>query len=74
MTVYMCFENQSLFYKCWQLKNAGKLFAFWFFNKILNVELIENSATTKIFHIIDVENLLQVDSIEGLINNSSSYF
>ena len=67
----MCFENQSLFYKCWQLKNAGKLL---FFNKILNVELIENSATTKIFHIIDVENLLQVDSIEGLINNSSSYF
>ena len=24
----MCFESQSLFYKCWQLKNVGKLFFF----------------------------------------------
>ena len=68
----MCFENQSLFYRCQQLKNVGKLFSFWFFNNMLNVKLIENGLVTKIFHIIDLENLLQVDSIEELINGPSS--
>ena len=68
----MCFENQSLFYRCRQLKNVGKLFSFWFFNNTLNVKLIENGPVTKIFHVIDLENLLQVDSIEELINNLSS--
>ena len=65
----MCFENQSLFYKCRQLKNVGKLFSFWFFNNTLNVKLIENSSITKIFHISDLENLLQINSIEELLNN-----
>ena len=65
----MCFENQSLFYKCHQLKNVGKLFYFWFFNNTLNVKLIENGPITKIFHISDLENLLQVDNIEELIDN-----
>ena len=68
----MCFENQSLFYKCRQLKNVGKLFSFWFFNNTLNVKLIENGPITKIFHISDVENLLQINSIEELLNNPSS--
>ena len=68
----MCFENQSLFYKCRQFKNVGKLFSFWFFSNILNVKLTENGPITKIFHINDLENLLQVDSIEELINNPSS--
>ena len=69
----MCFENQSLFYRCRQLKNVGKLFPFWFFNNTLNAKLIENGPATKFFHIIDLENLLQADSIEELINNPSSY-
>ena len=51
------FENQSLFYRYWQLKNVGKLFFFWFFNNTLNVELIEKGPVTKIFYIIDLENL-----------------
>ena len=68
----MCFENQSLFYKCHQLKNVGKLFSFWFFKNILNIKLIENSPITKIFHISDLKNLLQVNSIEELLNNPSS--
>ena len=68
----MCFENQSLFYKCRQLKNVGKLFSFWFFNNTLNVKLIENGPITKIFHISDLENLLQINSIEELLNNPSS--
>ena len=68
----MCFENQSLFYKCHQLKNVGKLFSFWFFNNTLNVKLIENGPITKIFHISDLENLLQINSIEELLNNPSS--
>ena len=61
----MCFENQSLFYKCRQLKNVGKLFSFWFFNNTLNVKPIENGLITKIFHISDLKNLLQVDN-EGV--------
>ena len=68
----MCFENQSLFYKCRQLKNVSKLFSFWFFNNTLNVKLIENGSITKIFHISDLENLLQINSIEELLNNPSS--
>ena len=68
----MRLENQSLFYKCCQLKHVDKLFSFWFFNNTLNVKLIQNSPVTKIFHIIDLENLLQVDSIEELLNNTSS--
>ena len=68
----MYFENQSLFHKRRQLKNAGKLFSFRFFNNTLNVKLTENGPITKIFHINDLENLLQIDSIEELLNNSSS--
>ena len=68
----MCFENQPLFYRCWQSKNVGKLFSFWFFNNTLDDKLTENGPVTKIFHIIDLQNLLQVDSIEELINNLSS--
>ena len=67
----ICFENQSLFYKCCQLKNVSKLFSFWFFSNTLNVKLYENSPITKIFHIIDLKNFLQVDSIEKLNNTSS---
>ena len=68
----VCFENQPLFYKCCQLKNVVKLFSFWFFNNTLNVKLIENGPITKIFHISDLENLLQINSIEELLNNPSS--
>ena len=67
----MWFEKQFLFYKCRQLKNVG-IFSFWFFNNILNVKLLENGPITKIFHISDLENLLQIDSIEELFNNLSS--
>ena len=68
----MCFDNQSLSYKCHQLKNVGKLFSFWFFNNTLNVKkLIENGPITKIFHISDLKNLLQINNIEELLNNPS---
>ena len=43
----MCFENQSLFYKCCQLKNVDKLFSFWFFSNTLNLKVIENGPITK---------------------------
>ena len=59
----MCFENQLVIF-----------FFFWFFNNTLNVKLIENGPITKIFHISDLENLLQINSIEELLNNPSSWF
>ena len=65
----MCFDNQSLFLQVSSIKNVGKLFSFWVFNNTSNVKLIENGPITKIFHIIDLENLLQVGSIEELFNN-----
>ena len=54
----MCFENQSLSYKCCQLKNVSKLFSFWSFNNTLNDKLTENSPITKIFPISDLENFI----------------
>ena len=47
-------------------------FLFGFFNNTLNVKLTENGPITKIFHISDLENLLQIDSFEELLNNLSS--
>ena len=44
-------------------------FLFGFFNNTSNVKLTENGPITKIFHIIDLENFLQVGSIEELFNN-----
>ena len=39
----------------------------------MNVKLIKNGPITKIFHISDLKNLLQIDSIEELLNNPSSW-
>ena len=55
-----------------QLENFRKLFYFWFFNNTLNAKLAKNGPVTKIFHIIDLENLLQVNSIEELFINPLS--
>ena len=69
----MCFENQVVFYKCWQLINLGKNFLHWFFNNTLHVKIDENGSIFKIYCSHDLENLLQVVNIDKLINNSSSW-
>ena len=45
----MCTENHNLFYKCRQLKNAKKVYACWFFNKSINVGLMDKSPILRSF-------------------------
>ena len=66
----MSLENQRLAYKCRQLKSARKIHSTWFFNNVVNVRLTEHGRIHKIFHVTDIENLLETDNLE-YINNTS---
>ena len=63
--------NQQLAYKCRQLKSARKIHSTWFFNNAVNIKLTEHGRIHKTFHVIDIENLLEVDNLEEYINNAS---
>ena len=67
----MSLENQRLAYKCQQLKSARKIHSTWFFNNVVNVKLTEHGRINKIFHVTDIENLLETDNLEEYINNAS---
>ena len=67
----MSHENQHLAYKCRQLKSARKIHSTWFFNNVVNLKLIEHGRIYKIFHVKDIENLLERDNLEECINNVS---
>ena len=67
----MSLENQRLAYKCRQLKSARKMHSTWFFNNVVNVKLTEHGRIHKIFHVTDIENLLETDNLEECINNAS---
>ena len=64
-------ENQQLAYKCRQLKTARKIHSTWFFNNAVNIKLTEHGRIHKIFHVTDIENLLEIDNLEEYINNAS---
>ena len=64
-------ENQQLVYKCRQLKSARKIHSTWFFNNAVNIKLTEHGRTHKIFHVTDIENLLEIDNLEEYINNAA---
>ena len=64
-------ENQQLAYKCRQLKSARKIHSTRFFNNAVNIKLMENGRIHKIFHVTDIENLLEIDNLEEYINNAS---
>ena len=55
----MSLENQQLAYKYQQLKSARKIHFTWFFNNVVNVKLAEHGRINKIFHVTDVEKLLE---------------
>ena len=63
-------ENQQLAYKCRQLKSARKKHSTWFFNDAVNIKLTEHGRIHKIFHVADIENLLEIDNLEEYINNA----
>ena len=67
----MSHENQQLAYKCRQLKSARKIHSTWFFNNVVNLKLTEHGRIYKIFHVTDIENLLEIDNLEEYINNIS---
>ena len=67
----MSHENQQLAYKCWQFKSARKIHSTWFFNNVVNLKLTEYGRIYKIFHVTDIENLLQIYNLEEYINNVS---
>ena len=69
----MSHENQHLAYKCRQLKSARKIHSTWFFNNVVNLKLTEHGRIHKIFHVTDIENLLEIDNLEDYINNISFY-
>ena len=64
----MCFENHQLAYKCRKLKNLGKIHSTWFYNNAVNIKLMENGRIHKIFHIIDIEKLLEIDNLDEFLN------
>ena len=67
----MSHENQQLAYKCGQLKSAWKIHSAWFFNNDVNLKLTEHVRIHKIFHVTEIENLLEIDNLEEYINSVS---
>ena len=67
----MSHENQHLAYKCRQLKSARKIHSTWFFNNVVNLKLTEHERIHKIFHVTDIEKLLEIDNLEDYIINVS---
>ena len=67
----MSHENQQLAYKCRQLKSARKIHSTWFFNNVVNIKLTEHGRIHKIFHVTDIENILEIENLEEYINNAS---
>ena len=67
----MSHENQQLAYKCRQQKSARKIHSTWFFNNVVNIKLTEHGRIHKIFHVTDIENILEIENLEEYINNAS---
>ena len=58
----MSHENQQLAYK-----SDRKIRSTWFFNNVINIKLTEHGRIHKIFHVTDIENLLEIDNLEEYI-------
>ena len=50
---------------------ARKIHSTWFFNNVVNIKLTEHGRIHKIFHVTDIENLLEIGNLEEYINNAS---
>ena len=76
----MSHENQQLAYKCRQLKSATKIHSTWFFNNVVNFQLTERWRIHKIFHVTDIDNVLEkyyfeeyiITLLFNLINQSNN--
>ena len=62
------FWNHQLSYKCRKLKNLGKIHSTWLYNNAVNTKLTENGRIHKIFLIVDIEKLLEIDNLDEFLN------
>ena len=67
----MSHENQQLAYKCQEFKSVKKIYSTWFFNNVVNIKLTEHKRIHKLFHVTDIENLLETGNLEEYISNAS---
>ena len=67
----MCTENHNLLHKWCQLKNTERIHACWFFNNVINVQLMDKDPVFKIFHESDLGELLSTN-VDDLLCNCSS--
>ena len=51
-------------------KTAGKIHSTWFFNNTVNLKLTDNGPIHKISHIVDIENIFEINNFEEYLNNS----
>ena len=64
----MSHENQQLTYKCRQLKNVRKICSTFSF------KLTDQERIHKIFHLTDIEQLLETENLEEYINKAHFLF
>ena len=57
-------SHRNTFGKCRQLKSTRKVHCTWFFKSPVNVK---HARIHKIFHVTDIENLLEADNFEELL-------
>ena len=65
----MSHENQQLPDKCRQLWSARKINNPWVFNSVLKIKFTEHVRVHQIFHVTDIENLVEIENLEEYINN-----
>ena len=61
---------KPLLFKCQQLKAAGCVFACWFFNGNINVQLVDKGTKEHISHQADILELLNIteDELNEIVN------
>ena len=52
-------------------EEGGEIHSTWFWKNAVNVKLSERSNPVKIFHVIDIEELLGIDNLDDFISSTS---
>ena len=59
--------NHGLFFKCWKLKRARKIFNTWFFNNAINVQLNQSGEIHKVLVTEDLAVLLKDNDLDSFL-------
>ena len=65
----LCVENQKLFYFSRKLAKSDKVYSTWFFNNVINIQLQKDAKSFKIYHISDLEKLLNIPDVYIFLKN-----